>query len=139
MEINYIYIISNPAFPGWYKIGRTTNIITRVRHYQTADPHRGYVLEFHLEVKEPYLHEEFFKFHSEGEWIKGNLSTIIKMIKLIEESYIDNNYDQYVNLCKRKSEALNKGNSYKNSNPNRYPKVKPDLNPITVWTKKFND
>lgn len=40
----YLYCITNPAWSGYVKIGRTINIASRHRTYQTASPHRDYEL-----------------------------------------------------------------------------------------------
>jgi|GEM_PF-4419113 len=39
-----LYVITNPAWPGYVKMGRTTNAASRFRTYQTASPHRDYRL-----------------------------------------------------------------------------------------------
>lgn len=40
----FLYVITNPAWKGWSKIGRTTNAVSRHRTYQTASPFRDYRL-----------------------------------------------------------------------------------------------
>lgn len=42
----YLYVINNRAWPGYVKIGRTTNTASRHRTYQTASPHRDYDLYY---------------------------------------------------------------------------------------------
>lgn len=42
----YLYAITNPAWPGHTKIGRTTNVTSRHRTYQTASPRRDYKLHY---------------------------------------------------------------------------------------------
>jgi hypothetical protein len=42
----YLYVITNPAWPGFVKIGRSTNVTSRHRTYQTASPHRDYQLYY---------------------------------------------------------------------------------------------
>jgi predicted GIY-YIG superfamily endonuclease len=44
----YLYIISNENFPGWIKVGSTTNLKTRLQTYQTASPYRNYILEYSI-------------------------------------------------------------------------------------------
>ena len=87
MEKTYIYIISNPAFKGWNKIGKTTDLLARLSCYQTGDPYRAYKLEYYMEVKDANIHEEHFRNISDdinGEWIKLSLHKIIKMIHKLE-------------------------------------------------------
>ena len=42
----YLYIISNNNFPGYYKVGVTSDIKSRLRTYQTASPLRNYKIEY---------------------------------------------------------------------------------------------
>lgn len=71
----YIYIISNPAWPDYVKIGITDNLKKRYNSYMTASPHRDYVLEysiFHPKYKEveKVLKETFKPFAKDikNEW-----------------------------------------------------------------------
>lgn len=41
----FLYVISNPAWPDTYKIGRSTDPKARLLSYQTYSPHRDYKLE----------------------------------------------------------------------------------------------
>lgn len=40
----WIYVITNPAWPGYCKIGRSLSIPDRLRAFQTASPHRDFEL-----------------------------------------------------------------------------------------------
>jgi hypothetical protein len=40
----FIYVIAHPKFPGWVKVGQTTNTRSRLSSYNTGDPERGYRL-----------------------------------------------------------------------------------------------
>ncbi len=44
--MGYLYIITNPSFPNWVKVGTTTNIKNRLHTYQTSSPHRDYKVEY---------------------------------------------------------------------------------------------
>lgn len=79
----FIYVMSNPAFPGWYKIGRSTNVKERLRNYQTNYPLRDSIINFYIEVINPLDYERIFKHEIEGEWIKCELETIINIIKTV--------------------------------------------------------
>lgn len=57
----YLYVITNPAWPGWCKIGRTTNIRSRLRTYQTGSPLRDYHLHYHRWVRDVVAAEEVLK------------------------------------------------------------------------------
>ena len=40
-----VYVISNPAWPGYAKVGMSVDLNRRIITYQTGDPHRAYQLE----------------------------------------------------------------------------------------------
>lgn len=39
-----VYIIVNPAFPGWCKVGMAVDAEDRLKQYQTSSPYRDYEL-----------------------------------------------------------------------------------------------
>jgi hypothetical protein len=55
--VGYLYIITNPNFPGWVKVGTTNNFKARLQGYQTSSPFRDYKVEFLLEHPD-YLQAE---------------------------------------------------------------------------------
>lgn len=81
---NYIYVMSNPAFPGWYKIGRSKNVKERLRNYQTNYPLRDCIINYYMEVLNPVDYEKVFRCEIKGEWIKCELSVIINIIETIQ-------------------------------------------------------
>lgn len=89
----YIYIISNPVFEGWYKIGRTLNIERRLYCYQTSDPLRRFKVELCIEVDDPRTYEYFFSTFTERkfEWVKADLDyckIAIEQIRLEENVFV---------------------------------------------------
>ena len=75
-----MYIISNDAFKGYYKIGITKNIKSRLRTYQTSSPHRNYKVEhyiFHEDCRaaEKQIHEamHYFALSKRNEWFEIDL------------------------------------------------------------------
>lgn len=54
-----IYLIENPAFSEYYKIGITVDIETRLSQYQTYDPHRAYKVSKYDFVLDKSLAEKF--------------------------------------------------------------------------------
>ena len=40
----HVYLIHNPRFPGWVKVGRAYDPVDRLASYQTSSPHRDYQL-----------------------------------------------------------------------------------------------
>jgi len=81
-ESGYVYIISNPAFKGKYKIGIASDPKKRLNSYQTSDPARNFKLVY---SKKTPKYKEIEKhiidnYESEYEWVKGKLEKIIKDI-----------------------------------------------------------
>lgn len=73
-----VYLISNPAFPGFYKIGITSNLIKRLSSYQTYDPLRRYRVEHYKIVPNAREYEKYLLNHNnvdlaKGEWVKGDI------------------------------------------------------------------
>jgi len=42
VKSGFIYIIHNPAFPGWVKVGMAIDAEDRLKQYQTSSPYRDY-------------------------------------------------------------------------------------------------
>ncbi len=83
----YVYIISNPKYPGEYKVGVARDTTRRLNSYQIGDPDRSYQLEYRLlTVKynevEQHIHRMFPNKH---EWVLGELSKIKEAIKNYKE------------------------------------------------------
>ena len=82
VEQKYVYVISNSAYPGEYKVGIAKDWKARLNSYQTSDPNRGYKLEYklltpHFRAIEQHVHEAFENKH---EWIRGDLGKIKQAI-----------------------------------------------------------
>lgn len=46
----YFYIISNPAFPNYYKLGFSLDCVDRLNQYQTYSPNRDFKIEKYIAV-----------------------------------------------------------------------------------------
>ena len=46
----FVYIITNPAWPDWVKIGMCVDAEDRLNGYQTSSPNRDYKLEYAVKV-----------------------------------------------------------------------------------------
>lgn len=86
----FIYIISNPAWEFWYKIGKAIDVNDRLNGYQTSSPFRNYVLEYSRSFKdrneaERIAHTKIGKFSTKrkGEWFYCNLNDAKKVIEEI--------------------------------------------------------
>ena len=69
-----IYLISNPSFDGYLKIGITKNLVARLNSYQTYDPFRQFKVEHYRVVEDASKEEKtYLKHHkinlAKGEWV----------------------------------------------------------------------
>ena len=93
-----VYVIVNPAFMGWVKIGKAVNADDRCNKYQTSSPFRDYEIIARIGTdnrheKEGEMHRIFEHFAEErkGEWFKIDKVTAIKIFnyQLTEEENKD--------------------------------------------------
>ena len=47
-----VYIITNPAWEGWVKVGMAVDAMDRIKNYQTSSPFRDYTLLYSYEVND---------------------------------------------------------------------------------------
>jgi hypothetical protein len=82
-----VYIIANPTWPDYLKIGMTVDTEDRLASYQTYDPHKAFYIknyEFCLDRRsaEKGLLERFDVHLAEGEWIKfADSAQIIRLLR----------------------------------------------------------
>lgn len=86
----YVYIISNPAWEFWYKIGMALDAEDRLNSYQTSTPFRDYVLHYskyfsNRRNAEAVAHRNIGRFASKrkGEWFYCNLNDAKNIIEEI--------------------------------------------------------
>ena len=93
----YIYAFKNPAFKGWVKIGKTTNLKNRLRSFNTGSPFKDFECVHSIDIpktklktcekkilKETSLQAE----ESNGEWRKicsKKLMNIFNCYTIIKE------------------------------------------------------
>lgn len=77
-----IYLISNPAFPGMYKIGITQDLGKRLSQYQTADPLRRYKVETYKFVEDIRTEEKKYLELFEADIVKGEWVSNPKIKKM---------------------------------------------------------
>lgn len=81
-----VYIIRNPAFPGWCKIGMAVDAEDRLKQYQTSSPYRDYKLikAYDTDDRRNYeraAHELLAQSHErKGEWFYIQSSVAIKIL-----------------------------------------------------------
>ena len=87
----YVYVTSNPAWKGWYKVGMAVDSQDRCGSYQTSSPHRDYRLEYskyflNRKVAEEIAHDVISEISLDrnGEWFKVSVNKIRKIIKGID-------------------------------------------------------
>jgi|TARA_R100001460_G_scaffold50633_1_gene89087 hypothetical protein len=86
-----VYVITNPAFPDWVKIGMAVDSEDRLKGYQTGDPHRSYKLEFSRNFNDRRKAESKAhvlagkSFIQSGEWFNMSVQDAINMIEGISD------------------------------------------------------
>jgi len=88
----HVYLITNPAWKGWVKIGMAVDANDRCNQYQTSSPMRDYKLEYTKEFKDRRTAEtQAHKLCAEkatdqnSEWFKINIKDAINLIESITE------------------------------------------------------
>jgi len=84
----YVYIIANPSFDGWLKVGMAIDAEDRCNGYQTSSPHRDYKLLYArkfndrrtAETKTIHKLKKVVKEHN-GEWFKTDRNTAQEIIE----------------------------------------------------------
>lgn len=92
MKSGYVYIISNPAHPGWLKVGVTEDINARLHTYQTSDPQRAYKVEYYIPHPDPLTAEKkikemmkMFAKSQRNEWFECDLQmAIVRLQEQVE-------------------------------------------------------
>ena len=87
-----VYIITNPAWKGWVKVGMAVDANDRCNQYQTSSPMRDYKLKYTKDFNdrrtaESQAHELCTQQAKEtkGEWFKININDAINLIESITE------------------------------------------------------
>ncbi|MGI9462145.1 MAG: DNA methyltransferase [Alphaproteobacteria bacterium] len=84
----YIYIISNPKYKKWLKVGIAKDPEARLKQYQTADPKRKYKIEKTLQTPhnadiEKMIHQHY---NAPTEWVAtGEVDEVFNLIKQFDE------------------------------------------------------
>ena len=86
----YVYILTNPSWVGWVKIGRATNIDNRLRSYNTSSPYRDYKIVYYKKINNPSIIENYFndKYgNHNNEWFNISIANAIETIEECREYY----------------------------------------------------
>lgn len=87
----HVYVISNPAWDGWYKVGKAVDAKDRYNSYNTSSPFRDFKLEYYVKVSdrgraEKTAHSLLLKEcknHS-GEWFNISFYKIKKILSSLD-------------------------------------------------------
>jgi T5orf172 domain len=86
--VGYVYVLTNPAFAGWVKVGSALDEDDRLNTYQTSDPNRAFIMHTTRVVEnrraaELRLHELFRQQAAEaaGEWFKIELDHALHIFR----------------------------------------------------------
>ena len=88
-----VYIITNPNFDGWVKVGMAIDSEDRLNGYQTSSPFRDYHLHSFWDVSnrrsaEAVAHTELEKtYERRGEWFKCTPEQATEVVSNITEEY----------------------------------------------------
>ena len=101
----YVYVISNPAFKGWVKVGRTSDIKHRVSVMQSGVPHIHryqveHVVEFADDVPVHWELEDQ-KIERSGEWFRCTKREAIDAVNKVMAEY--DSFDRMVEENKAKA------------------------------------
>ncbi len=88
----YVYMVTNPAFPGWIKVGTAVNTRDRLSGFQTSDPHREYKMVFTVKVAnrfpaEAAAHRRLARLSHgrKGEWFKTSRVLAKHVLRTLSE------------------------------------------------------
>lgn len=88
----YVYIIANPAWPDWVKIGMAVDVEDRLKGYQTGSPMRDYELVYKVKTEdrrnaEREAHRQALKMCSDqkNEWFKISIIEAITILDNLNE------------------------------------------------------
>ncbi len=90
IQEGYVYILTNPAWKGWIKVGMAVDAGDRCKQYQTSSPFRDYTLKFKKyfddrRSAEQQAHKKIKNIckDNNGEWFKVSISEAKEIIQSI--------------------------------------------------------
>ena len=89
----YVYCITNPAWPGWVKVGKAVEDAKRFNSYQTYSPFRDYTMEWSLKVDD--VHSVEAAFHrgrktDNGEWHQMTVEEAFTLVSTVPHAGVIN-------------------------------------------------
>jgi len=84
-----VYLIVNPAWPAWVKVGKASIVTDRLNNYQTSSPMRDYALLASIPVDNMHEQERRFLqlfsskgYERRGEWFKIDKEKAVELLVL---------------------------------------------------------
>ena len=84
-----VYLIMNPAWPEWVKVGKAAIATDRLSNYQTSSPFRDYIIIKSIKTEDRHAAETdiLIRFEDEsverrGEWFKISKEKAIELLAL---------------------------------------------------------
>lgn len=91
----HVYVLHNPSWPEWFKVGMAVDVNDRVSSLQTGCPFRNYEAITHIKTSNKRALENkahtLFEAHAEerrGEWFKVSYSTAQHLMQQVKEMNI---------------------------------------------------
>lgn len=89
----FLYVMTNPAWPYYSKVGRTTNLLSRYRSYQTASPYRDFLLYYYryfqnIWAVERHFFQTFKQCERRGEWLALHPDDACLLIDRVKEEHL---------------------------------------------------
>lgn len=77
----WVYAITNPAWPGFFKIGKAARLRRRLGSYQTGAPYKDYQIWDAIRVPDRHLaersaHEYLTEYRIDNEWFRCTPTTV---------------------------------------------------------------
>jgi len=87
----FVYVITHPSWPGFVKIGRAFDPVSRLQGYQTGCPHRAYTLSYAVYFPDCYraerlMHAMLDKWRRGGEWFFADVDEATQLIDNLRET-----------------------------------------------------
>jgi hypothetical protein len=89
IEEGFVYVVTNPAWPGWVKFGSAIDPNSRLKNYQTGTPLRDYKVEGYVYSHERRVTEKRILAAlriTEGEWVQMKVDHALAVIDMYAPS-----------------------------------------------------
>jgi pyocin large subunit-like protein len=93
MKDGFVYVITNPVFPGWVSVGQSSDPVRRLTAYQRACPHRRFKLAdyFYFRDRRKAEREVHRRFRKAGlkmkrEWVQAPVQEVISFVQEVQRT-----------------------------------------------------